>query len=231
MKLPIVAANWKSNKNVDEAISWMRAFAMQFSGFGGQVIICPPFIALASLQREILSNNWGVWLGAQNVSAFESGAYTGEVSASMLKGLVNYAIIGHSERRRVFRESDRDVTAKIKMSLKNGITPIVCVANEADIGEWRSIPEASSNTIIVAFEPVSSIGTGSADSFEHAREVTKALKAMLHPWKEVYILYGGSVNDENVSSFTSHSEIDGVLVGGASLDAGEFMEIIRHATR
>ncbi len=182
MMLPIIAANWKSHKTVDETVNWIRVFGQQKMSGRGEIIVCPPFTTLSVFQREVLSNNWNhIHLGAQNVSSYDAGAYTGEIAASMLVGLVEYAIVGHSERRRILRETDQEVTEKVKNLCKNGIIPIVCVSDISDVGGWRAIPEASGRTIIVAFEPVSSIGTGVADSPEHGVEVASAVKALLKP--------------------------------------------------
>lgn len=230
MKLPIIAANWKSHKTVDETVEWIRVFGQQDVGGRGEIIVCPPFTTLSVFQREVLSNNWNhIHLGAQNVSSQDVGPCTGEIAASMLAGLVEYAIVGHSERRRILRETDREITEKVKYLCKNGITPIVCVSDISDVGEWRAIPEAYNRTLVVAFEPLSSIGTGLADSPEHGAEVASAVKALLSPWQEVHFLYGGSVTPENVSTFVHQKGIDGVLIGGAGLNPMIFADVVRHA--
>ncbi|HLD11694.1 MAG TPA: triose-phosphate isomerase family protein [Patescibacteria group bacterium] len=231
MNAPFLVANWKCNKTIDESLEWIQTFQREAPRKKGEVIVCPPLPSLSILRREILANNWNLSLGAQNISCFEGGAYTGEVSGIMLKDLVEYVIIGHSERRRWFRESDKEITDKIRIALKNDIIPLVCVSNNSEIGLWRSIPESSGRTLLVGFEPIEAIGTGASESPEYVDDVAKAIKTLLSSWKDVYVLYGGSVHGENVQSFIRQKNIDGVLVGSASLHPTSFKEIVENASK
>ncbi|MGH7203545.1 MAG: triose-phosphate isomerase family protein, partial [Candidatus Levyibacteriota bacterium] len=159
------------------------------------------------------------YIGAQDISPFASGAYTGEVNANQIKEFAQYAIIGHSERRKYFREDDEMLIKKVRMALAEGIIPIFCVAS-AD----TFIPEGVE---LVAYEPLFAIGSGKADTPEDAEEIARAIKEKNADVKTV--IYGGSVNPENVHSFTSMPSVDGVLPGGASLDTQKFTQLITNA--
>ncbi len=215
-----IVANWKSNKTLDEAKKWFDELDIsQINLDGKEIIICPPFTLLSFLKEEIDKRNLPINLGAQDVSGFGSGSYTGEVSVEELREFTQYVIIGHSERRKNFHEDDSLLAQKVSMSLSSNLTPIFCVSSPD-----MFIPQGVS---LVAYEPLSAIGTGNADNPENADEVAAQIKK--NNKQMTTVLYGGSVTPENVKSFTEMENIDGVLVGGASLDASSFSEIVQNA--
>lgn len=182
------------------------------------IVLAPPMPSLQFVSNRLLQKS--VYLAVQDISPFPVGAYTGAVSAKNLEGFnVGYAIIGHSERRTYFYEDDAILAKKVEQALGNAILPIYCVQ-----GKDTPVPDT---VTLVAYEPVSAIGTGSPDTPENAEAVAKAIKEA-YPGVQA-VLYGGSVKPENVASFTSMESIDGVLVGGASLDAAMFIELIMKA--
>lgn len=217
MKDLYIVANWKENKTREEALDFLSQFLKTFEIKPNMtVVICPPYLVVPDVSEFIKSNNIKVVLGVQNISKFEEGAHTGEVSAHEAKEFVSFSIIGHSERR-ALGETDEDVKIKVEMAGKNDIEPIVCVVNEN-----VPIPQGAR---IVAYEPVESIGTGNPDTPENAERVALAIKSKNAQVQ--HVLYGGSVTSENVRSFTQMQNIDGVLVGGASLDPIEFAGITK----
>jgi triosephosphate isomerase len=222
MKKLYLVANWKSNKNRDETISWFATFAKYKEAHLQQpekiTVVCPPYIYLP--QAEQLQKEYGLplWLGAQDVSATGAGAFTGEVHAQQVKEYAAYVIIGHSERRQYFGENDALLEKKVAMALQEGLTPIYCVQ-----GKDTFIPKG---VTIVAYEPITAIGTGNPDTPENAASVAGAIKEA-HP-EVTALLYGGSVKPDNVATFTSMPTIDGVLVGGASLDPEIFNQLIHN---
>lgn len=221
MKKLFIVANWKSNKTSTEAEEWFRTInnsQFTFNANEKEVIVCPPFTLLPKVRELIVKSQLSIAVGAENISPFETGAYTGEESATQIKEFADYVILGHSERRKNFNETDDILTEKVQRAFENNLTPIFCVQ-----GESTSIPN---DVKIVAYEPVFAIGTGQADSPENADKVAKAIKEKSGV---EYILYGGSVTGENVNRFTQMPSIDGVLVGGASLDAEKFMQIVENA--
>ena len=217
-----IAANFKSYKTENQAKEWLNNFLAikniepQLSG--KEVVVCPSFTLLFSFYSYFSANNLQVKVGAQNVSPFDEGAYTGEVNAKQINEFAKYVIIGHSERRKYFNELDDMLIEKVKISLTNGLTPIFCVQDKNTF-----VPEG---VTIVAYEPVFAIGSGNPDTPENADAVASFLKSKNSKYK---VLYGGSVTSNNVKSFTSKTNIDGVLVGGASLDAAEFIKIVQNA--
>lgn len=211
-------ANWKANKNLDEALRWIDIFAKQLpEKNGAKIIICPPFQLLYSLAEKIkkLKN---IYLGAQDISAFNNGNFTGEVTAKMLKNLIQYSIIGHSERRKYFSETDKEIEKKVIQAKKNQIEPILCVRDEKD----KIFPQVK----IVAYEPVFAIGTGINESPEKVLFMKKRLNLK----SNTIFLYGGSVNEVNIKKYLSTNEIDGFLIGAASLDPIRFSHIIKLAS-
>lgn len=212
MKKLVIAGNWKSNKTIDEAQNWLRQFNLQPNT---KIILCPAFIHLQLFRWFIDTNKCPFELGAQDVSRFPSGAYTGEVNAHMLKGLVEWVMVGHSERRAHLQETDAILAQKVARVKEAGLKVLFCVEDEKSV-----IP---SGVEIVAYEPVWAIGTGKSDTPENANMVTSAIKAKT---QASLVLYGGSVKPENVASFVTQPAIDGVLVGGASLDPEQFKELI-----
>lgn len=244
---PLIAGNWKMNLNHLEAIALVQkiAFSLPAKYFEKvDVTVIPPFTDIRSVQTLVEGDKLLLTYGAQDVSAHDSGAYTGEISGSMLAKLgCTFVVVGHSERRTLHGESDETVLAKTKAALKNGLTPIVC------IGEGLNIREAGEHVaynvaqlrgslaglsadeiakIVVAYEPVWAIGTGKVASAADAQEVCAAVRATLAELAspeiaaEVRVLYGGSVNAKNVGELVAQPDVDGGLVGGASLKADEF---------
>lgn len=222
MKKTFIVANWKSNKISLEAKNWLGEISSlinQASNLSNkEIIVCPSFIHLCSMKTFIEEKKLPIKLGAQNISPFDEGAYTGEVSASLLKEFADYVIIGHSERRSNFNEDDEILFKKAELAKKYGLISIFCVQ-----GIETTIPL---NIAMIAYEPVNAIGTGNPDTPENAEQVAKYIKENS---KAQFVLYGGSVTSGNVSKFTQMPSIDGVLVGGASLDAQEFYKIIQNA--
>jgi len=219
----LIVANLKSYKNEIEAKNWLESFKkvndLQLNPAEKEAVICPSFTQLFSFFSYFSSNNInGVALGAQNLSPFDEGAFTGEVNAKQIKDFATYVLIGHSERRKNFSETEDMLANKVDMALKYNLIPIFLVQ-----GRETPIPQGVK---IVAYEPVFAIGTGNPDTPESAEMTAGAIKASRG---DLMVLYGGSVKSGNVKSFTDKPSIDGVLVGGASLDAQEFIKIIENA--
>jgi len=210
----IFAANFKLNKSLNEIKSWTGEWNLLTTkkAILHKVIVCPSAPYLAYL-KENLEN---AEIGAQDISKFKDGNFTGEVSAEQAKDFVKYAILGHHERREYFGESDREVKAKMHRCLENSVTPIVCIGNLKELGILNL-----NSKIIVAYEPVFAIGTGDTDTPKHISEITNEIKEKFH---HIKVLYGGSVSEENIKSFSSIG-LDGFLVGGESLDAKSFYNI------
>lgn len=211
-------ANWKANKNLKEAIEWLNFFLQQLIQHpilndDIKIVICPPYPLLYPLAQR-LKNFKNVYLGAQNLSAFENGSFTGEITAEMIKDVIQYAIIGHSERRKYFYETESQIEKKIILAKKHHIEPILCVRDEKD----KIFPQVK----IVAYEPVYAIGTGTNES----PEKVLLMKKKLNLNSTTIFLYGGSVNEENVKQYIATGKIDGFLVGAASLDPLKFSQII-----
>ncbi len=221
MKKLFIVANLKSNKNETEANSWLESFKkikdLSQVLDEKEVIICPSFTLLSLFSRFFKENDLPVKLGAQNVSPFSEGAYTGEVNAKQIKDFADYVLIGHSERRNNFNEEDELLAKKVELSLGVGLKPIFLVQ-----GNDNFIPQAVE---IVAYEPIFAIGSKNPDTPQNANIVANFIKT-----KGNYkVLYGGSVTPQNVKSFTEKENLNGVLVGGASLDPDEFIKIIQNA--
>jgi triosephosphate isomerase len=250
MRKPFVAGNWKMNKTAAEArelVSQLLGPLMDIRGV--EKVLCPPFTSLFAV-ASILDDS-GVGLGAQDMHWEEKGAFTGEVSPGMVKELCNYVIIGHSERRTYFGETDSTVNKKLQAALKHDLTPIVCVGETLDEYEsgrtsevvlrqinvgFADVAPAGAARVVVAYEPVWAIGTGKASSgenasFVHGQVIRPALSRLFgkENAQAIRILYGGSVTAANASEFFQHPEIDGALVGGASLKAEEFVAITKAA--
>jgi triosephosphate isomerase len=250
---PIVAANWKMHKTHLEAIQDVQKLSYLLDRDDAErveVVICPPFTALRSVQTLIESDRLPYGLGAQDVYWENKGALTGEIAPGMLEALkVSYVIVGHSERRERFGETDAGVARKARAAFAHGMTPIVCVGETAEerdtgrttdkvIGQVREgfskvDPEQASRAVI-AYEPIWAIGTGRACAPSDAGEVIRAIRDTLETIystdvaETVRVQYGGSVKAGNIREFMAHPEIDGALVGGASLDPEEFALIVKH---
>ena len=247
MRRKVIAGNWKMNKSPKDVEEFMERFPGLVSDTENEVILCVPFIDLCKAVK--LSKGTNVKIGAQNMHFKDSGAYTGEISPKMLNDLnVEYVIIGHSERREYFNETDETVNLKIKASLTHDLKPIVCVGEtleqrEAGItkdfvtGQVRNalkeITEDELKKIIIAYEPIWAIGTGKTASKEDANEVCKWIREELRALygdvaDEIIIQYGGSVKSSNAKDLFEMSDIDGGLVGGASLEPKEFSKIVKY---
>ncbi len=252
MRIPLIAGNWKMNKTVAEArdlVYKMSARLREVSNV--EKVLCPPFTSLPALSAMLEDSDIG--LGAQNMHWEEKGAFTGEIAPGMVKEFCKYVIIGHSERRADFGETDENVNRKLRAALKFDLIPIVCVGETLDQYESgltskvvrRQISlglvdtdSAFAARLVVAYEPVWAIGTGKASSGENANEVlAQVIRPALSDLfgvetaQSIRILYGGSVTASNASEFFTQPEIDGALVGGASLKADEFIGITRAAVQ
>ncbi len=243
---PIIAANWKMNKTVDEALVLVDEMIDDLDALDGvETVLCPPFVALYSMVDLVEDTNIG--LGAQNMYFADSGAFTGEISPVMLRELCDYVILGHSERRTFFGESDQIVNQKVKAALKHDIRPIIAVGEnlaQREAGETgqlislqisgalEGVAAADVPGIVIAYEPLWAIGTGQAATGPIAQEVCNLIRRTLAELysqeiaRQVRIQYGGSVTAKNIAEFMQQPDIDGALVGGASLKADEFVQIV-----
>lgn len=254
MRTPLIAGNWKMHKTHLEAMVLVQQLAHELAGHNFdavEVAVCPPFTALRTIQTLIDSDRYSFALGAQNMHTEKEGAYTGEVSAPMLRALdVDYVILGHSERRELFGETDDGVNAKTKVAFAHEMTPIVCVGeteSERETGETemkvtRQVEAALDGMkrdivarIVIAYEPIWAIGTGKTATPQDAQAtiaLVRKVVAGVHGQDaadEVRILYGGSVKSGNAAALLGQTDIDGALVGGASLEAPEFAAIVKAA--
>jgi len=245
MRVPVIAGNWKMNTTVSEAVELVNEMCQGLDQIDNvDKVICPPFISLATV-RELIKGS-SIKLGAQNIHFEEKGAYTGEISPLMLADLCEFVIIGHSERRQYFNETGEITNKKIRAALKVKLKPILCVGEkleEKEVGQTEEIitRELSSalaglddvNGLLIAYEPIWAIGTGKAATGEQANETISLIRrnvAKLCSKKvaqDMRILYGGSVTDANTAEFMKQPEIDGALVGGASLKANQFLNIVK----
>jgi len=250
MRKPIVAGNWKMNKTVADAQALVAALKQSLADVKGvDVVLCPPFTALDAVGKAVAGTQ--IDLGAQNMHWEKSGAFTGEVAAEMLKELYcHYVILGHSERRQYFHETDEIVNKKVKAALAAGLHPIVCVGellSQREAGQTEKVVETQVRgslagltakdmlETIIAYEPGWAIGTGKTATPQQAQDVHAfirgVLKAMFdeHVAQSVRIQYGGSVKDSNAKELFHMADIDGGLIGGASLDAKSFTAIVKGA--
>ncbi len=248
MRKKVIAGNWKMNKTPEEAKKFMSEFIPLVENSKNEVIICAPFLDLKCLAKHTKGTN--VKIGAQNMHWEETGAYTGEISGSMLKSIgVEYVIIGHSERRQYFAETDETVNKKIKSALENELKPILCVGeslqekeagitNKVITNQTRLALEGLSSgqveNIIIAYEPIWAIGTGKTATSQDANNSIKEIRDEICKIygqtiaQRVIIQYGGSVKPENSKELFSTSDIDGALVGGASLKPEDFAKIVNY---
>jgi triosephosphate isomerase (TIM) len=248
LRRPLMAGNWKMNLNHLEAIALTQKLAFSLTEkelTEVEVVVLPPFTDIRSVQTLIEGDKLLLGYGAQDVSAHPSGAYTGEIAGFMLAKLgCSYAVVGHSERRQYHFETDELVNAKVKAALANELTPILCVGEGLEVREagdhvshtvaqldaaLQGLTPAQVEKVVIAYEPVWAIGTGKTATPADAQEVIGALRGRLDETvaDSVRILYGGSVKASNIAEIMAEPDIDGALVGGASLDAEEFVRICR----
>ena len=241
----LIAGNWKMNKTPAEARDLVRALKPMVAGSPNEVLVCPSYVCLDTVKREIESSN--IKLGAQNIDYHEKGAYTGEISYAMVEDFgLSYVIIGHSERRQYYNETDESVNKKAQMLLSKGVRPIICVGENLEQREsgvtddfvsmqvkkalngmlMTQIPE-----VVIAYEPIWALGTGLTASATDANSTIKMIRATVRGMygdvaDEMRILYGGSMNEKNASELLGTTDIDGGLIGGAALDASKFSRIV-----
>ena len=253
-RVPLMAGNWKMNLDHQQATHLVQKLAWTLSDAKHdyeqvEVAVIPPFTDIRSVQTLVDGDKLGLRYGAQDISAHDSGAYTGEISGAFLAKLgCTYAVIGHSERREYHGEDEAVVNAKVKAAYKHGLTPIMCVGEVLEVrkegrhiahtlaqldGGLDGLPADRAESIVIAYEPVWAIGTGEVATPADAQEVCGAIRARL---AELYsqeladgvrVLYGGSVKANNIAGIMAEPDVDGALVGGASLDAAEFAAIAR----
>ncbi len=249
MRKPIIAGNWKMNKTASECAEFVAKLAPQVKSAACDVVLCVPFTDIAAMSE--LCKSTSIKVGAQNVAWADNGAFTGEISAAMLKEAgAEYVIIGHSERRQYFGETDKSVNMRLVQALKNGFNPIVCVGetlaereggkteevNKTQVvGAFAGISAEDAAKVVIAYEPVWAIGTGKTATDEQANETIGYIRSVV---KSLYgekiangmrIQYGGSMNAKNVAGLMAQPEIDGGLIGGASLKPDDFAIIVNTA--
>jgi triosephosphate isomerase len=250
---PLMAGNWKMNLNHLEAIGLVQKLAFSFTNDDFDAVdiaVIPPFTDIRSIQTLVDGDGLKIKYGAQDISAQDSGAFTGEISGVMLAKLgCAFAVIGHSERRQYHSESDELVNRKAKAAIKNSLIPIVCVGEPLEIrkagtqvaytieqivGSLAGLTAEQVSNLVIAYEPVWAIGTGEVATPEDAQEVCGAIRKWVHEThgdtaaQKVRILYGGSVKASNIASIMAQVDVDGALIGGASLDTDEFVAIARY---
>lgn len=244
MRTPIIAGNWKMNTTLGQAIALVKEVRDKLDKIQGvDKVLCPPFISLAAI-KELLQNT-SIGSGAQNMYSEEKGAFTGEVAPNMVADLCQYVILGHSERRQYFGETDALINKKVQAALKAGLKPILCVGEKLEEREsGKTLPLVSTQVrgalsgipspqgLIIAYEPIWAIGTGKAATGRDANATIGAIRQVVSSlYGKEYALgmriqYGGSVTGANIAEFISQPEIDGALVGGASLKAADFISIV-----
>ena len=249
---PLMAGNWKMNLNHLEAIALVQKLAFSLSDADHDAVdvaVLPPFTDLRSVQTLVDGDRLRILYGAQDVSAHASGAYTGEISAAMLAKLgCTFVVVGHSERRQYHHEDDALVNAKVKAVIGAGMTPILCIGEPLAVrqdaghvshclsqldGGLAGVPAEKAATSVIAYEPVWAIGTGEVATPDDAQEVCAAIRARVGELydaavaEQIRVLYGGSVKGNNAAGIMAEADIDGALVGGASLDPDDFVKIVR----
>ncbi|MCT4508635.1 MAG: triose-phosphate isomerase [Tepidibacter sp.] len=246
MRKPIIAGNWKMHKTIKEAVEFVNEVKSEIKGTDVEAVICAPFTLLKDLKEAAKETN--IKIGAQNMHFEEKGAFTGEISPLMLKEIdVDYVVIGHSERRQYFNETDETVNKKVIKALEYKINPIICVGEtleerEADKTKdvvkvqvekaLANVDEKDIKDIVIAYEPIWAIGTGKTSSSKDANDVISYIREVVanvyseETAEEVRIQYGGSVKPANVEEIMNESDIDGALVGGASLQPKDYVELV-----
>ena len=229
---PLLCANWKENKDISEAENWIAVVGEKVSQIGKPIIVCVPFPFVFSLYKEISQKGWRdlVYLSAQDVSRFEEGAHTGEVAAEMLSPACKFCLVGHSERRKYFGETDSDVIEKLKNLQEAKITPILCLADLSQLGFYlKSIPQLESSEAILVYEPPDAISGGGEYHPKDPKEVDSEIGQIKEKIGLKLVLYGGSVNPKNISQFLEEPNVDGALIGQASLDPQSFLTLFQKA--
>jgi len=249
MRMPIIAGNWKMNTSVAEAVELVTGMKKRLNSISGvEKVLCPPFISLTTVKELIKGTS--IKLGAQNMYFELTGAYTGEISPVMLAGLCEFVILGHSERRAHFGDSDQMVNKKVQAALGMQLTPIICVGENLEQNEAGETIEVVTKQVraafegidspqgtVIAYEPIWAIGTGKAARGDQANATSGVIRSVVAQLygdsvaQEIRIQYGGSVSSTNIAEFISQPEIDGALVGGASLKAAEFLGIVEQTGR
>jgi len=245
MRIPLIAGNWKMNTNVGEAVQLAKEIRQGAACYSNlEKLVCPPFISLSSVCKELAGTE--IKLGAQNMYYEAKGAFTGEISPLMLESLCEYVILGHSERRQYFAESGALLSKKILAALKHGLNPVLCVGEnlqQYEAGQTRTVVADQLNTslagvertetLTIAYEPVWAIGTGRAATSLQAQETIAFIRSLFlnrygeNAASKIRILYGGSVTPGNIAEFVGQKDIDGALVGGASLKAADFTSMVK----
>ena len=247
MRKPMMAGNWKMNKTIAEAVALAQAIHANVAEYNNvDRVICPTAVCLQAVQNYIQGSP--VKVGAQNVHWADSGAYTGEISAPMLQGLAEYVLIGHSERRQYFAETDETVSKKLHAALAHSLAPIVCVGETLDqnqAGQTQTVVStqvqaalgglsgAQVQGVVIAYEPIWAIGTGLAATAEQAGQTCGAIRRVIadlydeHVAANTRILYGGSTNEKNIGEIMQQSDIDGALIGGAALKVESYAAMVR----
>jgi triosephosphate isomerase len=250
---PILAANWKMNKGPSETRDFLKSFLLKLKdqSYPCDIVVAPPFVSLAAAVETLTGANSSIQLAAQNGSQHDAGAYTGEVSMMMLKEFfLHYVILGHSERRAIYGESDEVINAKLKKAREAKLKPIFCIGETLAEREAGKLEEVLSRQVnvglegltdkdmvdtVIAYEPVWAIGTGVTATTDQAQEAHAFVRSLVARKfsdpvaKKVRIQYGGSVKPSNAAELMACPDIDGALVGGASLDAGSFFELVKNA--
>ncbi len=252
MRKPIIAGNWKMYKDVNEAVELANDIKRSTFDIGNvEIVVCPPFTDLSDVGEMLIESN--VSLGAQNCYWEAEGAFTGEIAVSMLKSVgCKYVIIGHSERRKYFGETDETVNKRLKAAIDGGLIPIMCVGETLEereagktlevvkkqvTGGLKGFDEGYIDSLVIAYEPVWAIGTGRTATPQQAQEVHAMIRGLL---SEMYsealsaskrVLYGGSVKPDNIEDLMKEEDIDGGLIGGASLKSASFLDIIKTTTK
>ncbi|HFQ93063.1 MAG TPA: triose-phosphate isomerase [Anaerolineae bacterium] len=251
MRTPIIAGNWKMNKTAAEAVQFVREIRQGLQNIQGvDKVVCPPFIAIPGVYEALQATDIGI--GAQNMWYEEKGAYTGEIAPNMLTPFCQYVILGHSERRAYYCETDEGVNRKAKAALAHGLTPIICVGEtleQNEAGETQAfvsgqvkaaldgLTDGQVASCVIAYEPIWAIGTGkSANAAQAGSIIGLSVRGAIAEVygeavaQQVRIQYGGSVKEHNIAEYMAHPDIDGALVGGASLKPG-FVELVRNAVQ
>ncbi len=247
MRTPLIAGNWKMNTTISEAMALVSAMQKELEAVGGvEKLVCPPFISLKAVS-ELLAKS-PIKVGAQNMHYEDKGAFTGEVSPLMIKDICSYVIIGHSERRQYFND-DAYINNKVKAAIKYGINPLLCIGEKLEENQSgltvdvleRQLEQALAGVehignLVIAYEPIWAIGTGKSASAEQANDTIGAIRqkaASLYgkdAASNIRILYGGSANAENIAELAGQPEIDGALVGGASLKPEQFISMVKQTS-